>query len=159
MENNNQHTLIRIIEPVDVDFTTDDYKIVPSDKKFILVHKDRPTVSVRPVIMCRGCTVKYTPEKYNKITIQLNQYDAGFFIRFCNKIEEVVAVETFLKDDAISLKLTDAQKKELVGVKKDAFCDVVFKFNEIWKVNGKMYASFALEEFELRAKRKYFETV
>ena len=47
------------------------------------------------------------PEKYNKITIQLNQYDAGFFIDLDNKISEVVNVEAFLKDDTFGIKLTN----------------------------------------------------
>lgn len=156
MDNTNQHTKMKIIDPEDVDFVSSpDYKIVQSDKKFILVHKDRPTVAVKPVIVCRGCTVKYAPEKYNKITIQLNQYDAMFFIEFSNKIEEIVEIEGFLKEECIGLKISPEQKEELKGVKRDAFCDVVFKFNDIWKVNGKMYASFVLEEFVLRAKAKY----
>lgn len=158
MENNNQHTKMIIVEPKDVDFvSSEDYYITKNDKKYILVHKDRPQVSVKPVIVCRGCTVKYAPEKYNKITIQLNQYDAMFFINFSNKIEEVVEIEPFLKEDCIGLKISDEQKENLneKGVKRDSFCDVVFRFNDIWKVNGKMYASFVLQEFMLRTKEKY----
>jgi hypothetical protein len=155
-ENNNQHTKMKIIEPEDVDFTKDDYLIVPKGQRYILVHKDKPTVGIKPTMTCKGCTVKYTPAKYSKITIQLNQYDAAFFMDFDIKIGNVVQIEDFMKDEAISLKICDEQKKELEDVKKDAFCDVVFKFNDIWKVNGKWFASFVLEEFQLRAKPKYF---
>ena len=154
-DNNNKHTTMKIEDPEDIDFTGPNYRIVASDKKYILVHNDRPTVSIKPTMVCRGCTVKYVPEKYNKITIQLNQYDAGFFMNFSDKIEQTIKIETFLKDDAIGLKINDEQKLELVGIKKDAFCDVVFKFNEIWKVNGKMYASFVLKEFMPRTEKKY----
>lgn len=155
-ENNNQHTKIKIIEPEDIDFTTDDYTIVANGRKHILVNREKPNVSIKPIIMCKGCTVKYTPEKYNKISIQLNQYDAEMFIDFANKIEAVVPCETFLKDDAINLKLTSEQKEEYKEVKRGAFCDVVFKFNEIWNVGGKNYASFELLDLNLRTSKKYF---
>ena len=95
MNNNNIHTKMKVLEPEDADITGEDYTIAPYNKRWILVHKHESAKAIRPIIALKGCTVKYTPEKYNKITIQLNQYDAGFFIDLSNKIEDVVVLRHF----------------------------------------------------------------
>lgn len=115
-------------------------------KKWILTDENGP-VDVKFVV--RNCTVKYTPEKYDKITVDLDKTSYNLFYNLQKKVIDEVQIEPILKTQSIGLKLNKEMKeKTKEELKKNDIIDVVIDYNDVWRVNDKNYLSLALLEFK-----------
>lgn len=120
------------------------------------------SVRVDMKFIMRDCVVKYTPEKYDKITITVNDECNEELTKLYNFLKkDCPELQNFMKESSLGLKLTPEQKQELKKEKisKESCCDFVVDFNHIWKMNGKDYASFKLVQFKKVEKQEidYFK--
>jgi hypothetical protein len=123
-------------------------------KKDVLTKIDL-MIPINPLFIFSG-TVKFLPEKFNKITIELVRQDLVIF----EDLQTVLkGTESFLKDGCISIKLDPEQKELTKKLKKGDSLKMVIKFNDVWKMNSKKYASFKLVDFikEEKVIINYFE--
>lgn len=94
----------------------------------------------------KNCTVKYLPKKYDKITFVLSKDAFKELVRFEAFLKQTINIEEFVKNRTIGLKVKDDMKRNFKH-KIGENVDIVIKFNSIWKVNGKNYASFEMTEY------------
>lgn len=117
------------------------------NKQMSFIDKHQETVKL--VFKVEGCRVKYTPEKYDKITIELYDKALETFKKMQDLIGEQVSIQSFVKDSFISLKVKghvkDTVQKEL---KRDNYIDVVIVFNGVWTVSGNKYTSLELIQYK-----------
>ncbi len=100
-------------------------------------------------LVIKNCNVKYTPEKYDKITIELPVEAQDWFDTLENHLRNKdINVEKIIKTNCIGLKLSPKQKSlVLATLRKGDKIDVAIRYNGVWKVNNKIYTSFILVQF------------
>ena len=99
----------------------------------------------------KGCSVKYTPQKYDKITIELKDEFARTMMSSFDDFQSfsAIVVEPFIKDNCINLKLSaDMKARTLGSLKPGDWVDVVIQYNNVWKIGDKHFASFELLQFK-----------
>jgi hypothetical protein len=95
-----------------------------------------------------GCTVKYIPEKYDKITIDVDPSSLIFFRNLETKFNEDVRVEPVVKSGSLGLKTPrDVKENIRKELRKGDNIDVIINFNGVWGVNNKFYMSLELIQF------------
>lgn len=97
----------------------------------------------------KECSVKYMPEKYDKITVEINKDSLNFFNKLRIKIndETGINVENITKFNTTGFKISQEMKEKIKKeLKIGEYFDAIVGFNSIWKVNGKFYVSLELEE-------------
>ena len=106
------------------------------------------------------CNVKYTPEKYDKITLNIDICSMKLFQIIQEKIKETVNIQDIIKNNSIGLKLPKAIKQQvLASLNQGDYIDVIIKFNDIWTVNKKHYVSLELLQFRKLDKAPKVETI
>lgn len=115
--------------------------------KWILVNGSEKEVDLK--LRIDGCVVKYTPEKYDKITLVMPKEATEFLYKMQEKIMSEVDAEFFIKGNIMGLKLSKEQKTMCVNeLKKGDYINVIVNFNYVWLINKKKYASFELVQFK-----------
>jgi predicted alternative tryptophan synthase beta-subunit len=106
------------------------------------------------------CRVKYTPEKYDKITVDIEGAALTFFRALETKIGEDVKIESILKTGSLGLK-TSRDVKEMIkkDLRRGDYIDVIINFNGIWEVSKKFYVSLELIQFRKTEREREVEVV
>ena len=135
-------------------------KLVKVGRKWILCNKNDNKVDVK--FQVKNCRVKYTPEKYDKITIIIRKDAIGFFNNLNKFIKETegVDIENIVKAESIGLKLSkDTKRMCTESLKIGDYCDLIINFNDVWRVNSKNYASLELIQFKKTEKPEEEEVI
>ena len=139
--------LICNYQNITVENFEEEVNITKVGKKWILTNMNGDEVNLK--IQVKSCCVKYTPEKYDKITVELDKSSREFFEKLQLKIKEVVLIENIVKSNTLGLKLSKDQKMlTLRTLQQGDYFNAIINFNDIWVVNGKNYVSLELIQFK-----------
>lgn len=115
-----------------------------SGNKWDLIKKgDESHTPVKKVIVTTS-VVKYLPTKFNKITIALAEKDTELFKTFQDLFTTDLETQPFLKNNELSLKLTEQMKEQTKAFKIGSIIKCAIQFNGVWKVAGKHHVSWSL---------------
>lgn len=112
------------------------------------------TKKMQPVdikFLIKGCRVRYTPQKYDKMTVELID---EFTFNIMNGFQDFQSynefdVEPFLKDKCLNLKLSAEMKARTIdSLRPGDYIDMVIQYNNVWKIKTKYFASFELLQFK-----------
>lgn len=121
--------------------------VTKSGRKWILTNEEGTELDLK--LQVKNCCVKYTPEKYDKITIEIDQSSRKFFEALQEKVKEEVKIENVVKGNTIGLKMSKDQKVLcLKSLSQGDYLDTIINFNNVWTVNTKNYASLELIQFK-----------
>lgn len=116
---------------------------------------DSREVSLKFIL--KKCIVKYMPQKFDKITVILNEDCLTELTKFQNILSnEVPDLVKFIKDASLGIKLTADQKKNMKGIDIGETVSIAVQYNQIWKINGNRYASFKLLQIKTDEPINYF---
>lgn len=136
----------------------DDVCVSKSGRKWILVNTHGTELELK--FQVKNCCVKYTPEKYDKITIELDQSSRKFFEMLQLKIKDNVNIENIVKNNTLGLKMSKDQKLLCMrNLTRGDYFDAVVNFNDVWTVNGKNYVSLELIQFKKLETKPKIETI
>lgn len=101
------------------------------------------------------CEIRYKPIKFDKLAVVIPPEAENELIKLWRKV--LGGTEPFVKDSVFSLKLTQDQQTVInsdyaVG----DFCTILVKFDAVWTINEKNYASFRLEGIKKTVKPPVF---
>lgn len=131
---------------ITVDNFDEEVYVSKSGRKWVLTNADGNELDLK--IQVKNCCVKYSPEKYDKMTVELDSQSRQFFEALQKKVREEVMIENILKNGAIGLKMSKDQKLLcLRTLMVGNYFDAIIKFNDVWTVNAKNYISLELIQF------------
>lgn len=141
----------------DQDMLNDEFIISQQGKKWSFAHESKPNQLLSPTYVVKDAVVKFAPGKYAKMTVSLLGDSLEFFTDMFMKIIKEVAIENFVRDNNISIKLTPEQREEMKHLKPRDVIDIVITLTGVFEVVGKRYVCFALEDYRVsKTKKKYF---
>jgi hypothetical protein len=106
---------------------------------------DETPVSLKFIL--KKCTVKYMPDKFDKLVLTLDEECLEELKNFQNILSKE-GIENFIKDETISLKVNTEQKKLLKNINTQDILNVSVDFNDIWTLNDKKFVSLKLNQFK-----------
>lgn len=109
--------------------------------KKIVAQKEHDTIDL--VFMFKGAEVKWTPEKYDKITVDLTAKQCEFIKKLHEMACKDYDVINPLKEASLGLKISKEYKANNT-FKRGERVDLVIRFNSIWTITGRNYFSFEL---------------
>lgn len=116
-------------------------------KKRWIIGGTNPTNDLKFIV--RNCVVKYTPDKYDKLVVTIDEQTNDFFDLLESIICRNVEIQSIVKDQAIGIKLNEKLKVEVLStLKKGDYVDIVVDFNNIWGMEDKYYLSLTLYQFK-----------
>jgi len=126
--------------------------VVGAGKETVIMNRDdeRP-VSLKMVLT--NCSVKYKPEKFDKMTVVVNDDVA---VKKLNELYNKVFehCEKFIKSNLFSVKIDKKNIEEInQTLKVGDKVGIKVSFNNVWLFERKLYVSFKLEEC-IRLKKK-----
>jgi len=125
----------------------DPFNVIRTGKNYSIVNESGLALELSFKI--DDSTVKFTPEQYDKMTVELSNNSRSYFELLQAKIKEKKPIENFIKNGCINLKLTDDDQKQLIldSLQRKDKVNIIVKFNGLWKVKDKYYASIILINF------------
>lgn len=126
----------------------EDYELFHIFKSYQLVHLGTTTDPVNLKIVIKGARVKYLPEKYSKLTVELPREGVELLTKFQNLFKEDIQAQDFLKENTMSLKLDPEMKVKTKNLKVRDCLDIAIEFGGIWNLNKLHYASWKLLDYK-----------
>ena len=132
---------------LDIDNFLQDTYLEENGRKYTLCSQETG-YELDLLFQVNNCCIKYTPEKYDKITVELDSSSKKFFEALETKIRNEVDIESVVKSSTLGLKMDKDQKSLcLRDLKRGDYIDAIIKFNNVWTVNSKKYVSLELKQF------------
>ena len=126
----------------------EDYELFHIYRSYQLVNKGTTTDPINLKIVIKGARIKYLPEKYSKLTIELPKEALEFMSKFQKSFREDIQAQDFLKENTMSLKLEPEMKTKTKNLKVKQHLNIAIEFGGIWNLNKLHYASWKLIDFQ-----------
>ncbi len=137
----------------------EDYELFHIFKSYQLVRKGTTTDPISFKFVIKGARVKYLPEKYSKITVEVPIDALVFLKKIQEQFKNDIEVNEFLKDNTMSLKLDNDLKNKTKDLKPRQYLDIAIEFGGVWTINKINYASWKMLDYRASkpVETNYFE--
>lgn len=125
----------------------EDYELFHIFKSYQLVPKGSTSNPISFKFIIKGARVKYLPEKYSKITVEIPNDALIFLKKVQEQFKNDIEVKEFLKENQLALKLDNDLKNRTKELRPKQTLDIAIEFGGVWSINKVNYASWKMLDY------------